>query len=305
LRKLRILSLVIATSAVLAVPAAGSAKALRATVLSLDRMHHRLRVVTPKHAVRSFRYTAHARLRTGDAVSVQVRGGTARTVRRLGHARTVRFYGRVANAGPTGALLRLGDGRTYRIGRAARGHRLHSAQAGAVTVTLQPGETVLVTLTLGSGQSVTISIHAVEAPAGSDPVDNGDSADTTDDNNGNDYTVDGTVSAVDPVNGTLSVTTSQGPMTFSADPDLLDAVAVGDAVTLYYSRDTQTGELTADDLTDLTADATGDSADPSGARGDQSGQPGDQSGQSGSPSGDGSGDGQPAWPVPIRHPGGD
>jgi uncharacterized protein DUF5666 len=70
----------------------------------------------------------------------------------------------------------------------------------------------------------------------------------------------GTVTALNDSSITVQVDGS-GPMTFSADSELLDGVAAGDVVDVTYFQDTD-GTLVADDIE--PADDSGDSGDGSG-----------------------------------------
>jgi hypothetical protein len=81
-----------------------------------------------------------------------------------------------------------------------------------------------------------------------------------DSGSGDDLDAIGTVTALDDSSITVQVDGS-GPMTYSADADLLDGVSVGDAVDVTYFQDTD-GTLVADDVE--PADDSGDSGDTSG-----------------------------------------
>ena len=292
----------------LALPASAAAKPLHASVLRLDRKHHTARVVTANHTVRSFRYSGKLgkRVRAGSRIVADLRGRTLRRVRPAGHVRVLKFYGRVVSDGRKGLVLRLGDGKRLRLGGGTHGHAaVRPASANhpiSISIEgLQPGQTVLVTISFDSsgGESITIQITVSAGDGGGDPVDNGDGG-QIDDNNGEDYVVDGTVTAVDPGAGTLEIDTADGHLVFTADPDVLDGLSVGDTVEVDYAKDTSTGELIADDVFPIdsgagSGDNSGDgSGDTSGdGSGDNSGDgSGDQSGGgSGDTSGDGSGGG--------------
>lgn len=297
-------------AAALAVPGTALAKPIHATVLNLDRHHHKTRLILPGHNVKSFHVAGRIgrKVKVGSHVSADARGKTLRHVRVDGRAKVLKFYGRVVSSGTHGLVLRLGDGKKIKLG--GKSHRFGKAAADAggspsISITidgLQPGQTVLVTVTLGSAgaESISIQIMASQASAGDgssdnsgDLVDDGDDG-TIDDNNGDDYTVDGTVTAVDPQSGTLEIDTFDGHLAFTADADVLDGISVGDAVEVDFAKDTSTGELLADDVFPVdsagdgtdpgTSDQTGDGSGDQTGSGDETGS-GDQTG-----TGDGSGD---------------
>ena len=280
----------------LAVPASAGAKPLQASVLRLDRKHHTVRVVTANHAVRSFRYSGKLgkRVRAGSRITADARGRVLRRVKPRGRVRVLKFYGRVVSDGRKGLVLRLGDGKRLRLGGSGRGHAaVRPASADhpiSISIEgLQPGQTVLVTITFDSsgGEIITIQITVSAGDGGGDPVGNGDGG-QIDDNNGEDYVVDGTVTAVDPGAGTLAIDTADGHLVFTADPDVLDGLSVGDNVEVDYAKDTSTGDLIADDV--FPIDSGAGSGDNSGdGSGDGSG--GTSGDGSGDTSGDGSGDG--------------
>ena len=292
---------------VLIVPANAVARPLHASVLRLDRHHHKVRVVTANHTVRSFRYSGKVsrRVKAGMRIVAELRRGSLRHIKPAGHAHVLRFYGRVVSDGRKGLVLRLGDGkrltlRGHRGGGQARARAAFAGNPISIQIEgLQPGQVVLVTITFdgSGGQSISIQI-TVSAPAtgdggggGGDLVDDGDGG-AIDDNNGDDYTVDGTVTAVDPGAGTMEIDSNDGHMTFTADPDVLDGVSAGDTVEVDYARDTSTGDLIADDV--FPIDLGSGSGDSSGdGSGDNSGSgSGDTPGNgSGDTSGDGSGGG--------------
>ncbi len=313
---------VAAAAAFLAVPAVADAKPVHGTVLSLDRHHHKARLILAGHNVRKYRIQGGLgrKVRVGSVVSANLHGHTLRHVRSVGHSRVLKFYGRVVKSGRRGLVLRLGDGERLTLGGKKHGHAraVSAASSSPIPITisgLQPGQTVLVTITIdvsaGTVQAVSIQILPSQGSSGDssgdsnggssgdsngdgsgsgDVVDNGDGG-TIDDNNGNDYTADGTVTAVDPQAGTLEVdTTDGGHLTFTADSDTLDGISVGDNVEVYYSKDTSTGELFADDVCQMD-NSSGDNSSGDNSSGDNSS--GDSSSgdtSSGDTSGDSSGD---------------
>jgi hypothetical protein len=269
---------------VLAVPASAAARPLQASVLRLDRKHHTVRVVTANHAVRSFHYSGKLgkRVKPGSRITADARGRTLRRVKPRGRVRVLKFYGRVVSDGRRGLVLRLGDGKRLTLGGGTPGHAAVRAASADHPISisiqgLQPGQTVLVTIAFDSsgGETITIQITVSTGDGSGDPVDNGDGG-QIDDNNGEDYTVDGTVTAVDPGAGTLEIDTADGHLVFTADPEDLDGLSVGDTVEIDYAKDTSTGDLIADDVFPI---------DPGAGSGDNSGD------GSGSGSGDNSGDG--------------
>jgi hypothetical protein len=288
--------------AVLAVPAVAGAKPFRASVLRLDRAHHKVRVVTPGHAVRSYRYAGKAgrKVKAGSRIAADLRGGKLRRVRAVGRTRVLRFYGRVVSDNRKGLVLRLGDGKRITLG-GSKGHARAAAAGHPISISiegLQPGQTVLVTIAFDAsgGQTITIQITSSAdnggggSAGGGDIVDDGDGG-TIDDNNGEDYTVDGTVTAVDAGAGTLEIDSADGHLTFSADPSVLDGVAVGDTVEVDYAKDTSTGDLIADDVFPVDTGSGDSSGDGTGVTpGDGPGEHHGGDGSGDSSGGDGSGD---------------
>jgi hypothetical protein len=249
-----------AAATVLALPSAAEAKPVRGTVLSLDRRHHTARVILPGHDVRRFHCAGKLsrKIRAGSRISADLRGHELRRVRASGRARVLKFYGRVVRKGRRLPVLRLGDGARLALGDTGAAPISISIQG------LEPGQTVLVTITLGSSGVEGVSIQIERQDPGGDGSGSGsDGGDgSIDHNDGDDYVVDGTVTAVDPDAGTLEIDAFDGHLSFTADPDVLDGISAGDDVEVYFARDTSTDELIADDVYQL--DSSGDWGDDSG-----------------------------------------
>jgi hypothetical protein len=238
----------IALVAALALPAAASAKQQSGTVLKVDRAHHAVEIVTPKHVVR--RYSAPGklikRLKPQTAVVYSTAGKKVVKLRAKGHARKVAFYAKVVASGRSGVVLRLADGRRVKLGggKKKRAHN-RAAAAGSVTVNIQGlkvGQIVLITQTVDSSGNVTITIRLVQVP---------------DANGGEDQDVVGTVTAIADDGSTLTIQTDSGDsMTFQTDSDIVDGIAVGDLVDVAYYQDTD-GSLVADDVSSAD-DGSGD-----------------------------------------------
>jgi hypothetical protein len=120
------------------------------------------------------------------------------------------------------------------------------------TMTFQADPVLLDGFEVGDQVDVTYYADAAGSLVADDvePVDDGSGAEDLD--------ALGTVTALDPEAGTITVQVDGGgPMTFQADADLVDGVAVGDYVDVTYFQDTD-GSLVADDV---------EPADTSGADG--------------------------------------
>src|SRR5207244_3845539 len=129
-------------AAVLAAPAAAEAKTVKGTVLSLDRHHHKTRVILPGHNVRSFHYKGRLgrKVHVGSRISANLRGRTLRHVRSAGRSRVLKFYGRVVRNGRRGLVLRLGDGQRLTLGGKRRTHHRASvvkAAGSPVSISIQ------------------------------------------------------------------------------------------------------------------------------------------------------------------------
>src|SRR5207248_11062047 len=167
--------------ALLAVPAASQAQPVKGTVIGADRSHHVLRLVESKSAVQSLRYSGRLprKVRSGSIVQVSARGHRGSRVRYLGRASRVQFLGRVVAAARGKVLLSLPDGRPFAIDQTGR--RTHAAGNVSINVQgLEPGASVLITVTFSSGGDVTIAIEVVAPPPPPPSTDNGGAGDTSD-----------------------------------------------------------------------------------------------------------------------------
>src|SRR5439155_21001601 len=119
-----------------------------------------LRVVGPRDRVRRYRLVsrAPAGLRLGSRVRFVIRGGRVSKVLRLSRAARIRFYGRVVKLSPRTSVLRLADGRRFRLGPA---HGETLPRGVTRKRALQKGRTVLTTLTLSTANGVSVSISPV------------------------------------------------------------------------------------------------------------------------------------------------
>lgn len=271
------------TLAVLALPAAALAAPSHGTVLSVDRAHHVVRVVDPRHRVHDLRFNGRfARLHAGSRITFQARKGRITRLDRVrARARSVSFYARVVRSSARGLVLRLPDGRRLRFSShqvrqahraAAGGRRRHAVIAhmaggpqGTLTINilgLAPGTTVLVTESLGAGAAatITLTLPAAQANPGGGDVTGGDSGSGGDsgaggDASGSDDAV-GTITAVSPTGLTVS-SADQGALTFTVDsPEITSGYAVGDVVDVSYDPAAD-GSLDAVDVEYAEQDVTG------------------------------------------------
>jgi Domain of unknown function (DUF5666) len=245
-----------------AVPtAAAQAAPQRGALLRVDRAHRKVEVVDARHVVHRYAVSGRLprKLREGDLVSFRPRGKRIAGLRVTGSTRKLSFYATVVSSGHEGALLRLPDGRSWRIGQRQVRNRKPARSAGSVQINLeglQADQVVLITLVTDGDGNISITIRLV--PNG-DPTD------------GEDQDVTGAVTSVDANSVSVQVD-GQGEMTFQADPDLLDGLQVGDQVDVTYFTD-DTGSLVADDIEWIDGSG-GDQGDGSGGVGDSAG--GDQ-----------------------------
>jgi hypothetical protein len=256
-------------------PAGALAANSRAKVLSVDARHHSIQLVGAGHAVHAYTYRgALPRLGLGDRVSYRRSGDAVSHVQRTARAfGTVSFYAKVVRSGSAKVRLRLGDGDAFSLSSkqvstkpmahaaADPGRRLaHAAAASPTSVTLQiqglaPGETVLVSETVGARGHWTITITL---PASSTSAAGGDTpgGDGSGDDSGDDQLTEGTITQVSGMR--LAVSTDAGALSFSVDPqeDLTDGFLVGDVVDVSYYQNAD-GSLSADDVEYVELDATG------------------------------------------------
>jgi hypothetical protein len=205
------------------------------TVLSLRG--HTVRLVDRAHRVGDVRVNSTRGLRRGDVVRVQ--NSRARV---SGHARRLSFLGRVVRSSRRTAVVRLGDGSTFKL-------------SGPRT----PGETLLITIATGRRADAVVAVKSVRGHAkpggeggrgapGDDACED-DEASVDDDACGGDVgaedddwsdEVDGTVTALadDRSSLTIALEDGSGEATYPVDdPSLLDEIAVGDDVALYLDED--------------------------------------------------------------------
>lgn len=152
-----------ASACALSAPAALAAPSSPANgqgvVLSLGG--HTLRLVDKGHRVGDVHVSSTRGLSRGDVVSV--RNGRAHV---SGRVRKLSFLGRVVRSSGHGAVVRLGDGSSFKVGGGKpHGHRARSA--GNVTIDLQglaAGQTVLIAIATDAQGNVAITIRVLSAP---------------------------------------------------------------------------------------------------------------------------------------------
>lgn len=130
------------------------------TVLSFGG--HMVRLVDKAHRVGDVRVTSTHGLDRGDVVTV--RKGNAHV---RGHVHKLSFLGRVVRSSGKAAVVRLGDGSTFKVGgRKSHGHRARSA--ANVTIDFQglaPGQTLLITIATDAQGNVAITVKVLHASA--------------------------------------------------------------------------------------------------------------------------------------------
>lgn len=120
----------------------------------LSAAHRTVRIVDNHHRVTSLHVRSTRGLRRGEVVTV--RGGRAHVV---GHVSKVSFYGRVVKSTAHGALIRLADGSTFKLGAP---HGAHAASTLTVSIEgLQPGQAVLITVSSDGQGNVAVTIQLV------------------------------------------------------------------------------------------------------------------------------------------------
>jgi hypothetical protein len=140
-----------------AAPAAPSAPSNgQGVVLALTG--HGVRLVDRAHRVGDVRVSSTRGLRRGDVV--RVHDGRAHV---SGRVRKLSFLGRVVRSSGRGAVVRLGDGSSFKVGAGKpHGHRARSA--ASVTIDFQglaPGQTLLVTIATDAQSNVAITIRVL------------------------------------------------------------------------------------------------------------------------------------------------
>ena len=117
---------------------------------------HLVRLVDKAHHVRDVRVSSTRGLHRGDVV--RVRRGKAHVG---GHARRVSFIGRVVRSSRGGAVVRLGDGSTFKFSASRKRHGRRPRAAANVTIDLQgltPGQALLITIATDVHGNVAITI---------------------------------------------------------------------------------------------------------------------------------------------------
>jgi hypothetical protein len=214
----------------LLVPAAAQAKPQKGAVLRVDRAHHKVEVVNSAHLVRRYSVAGKlsSKLRSGALVTFKANGKKASGLRVTGRTRKLAFYATVVSSAKKGAVLRLPDGRSWKIGK----KQLKHAHGSSVSISLEgldPGQVVLITMVTDDKGNVAITIKLVN---GDDPT------------GGEDQEATGTVT--DVTDDSITIDTGDEQLTFVADPDLLADIQVDDEVDVTYYEDG--GTLVADDV---------------------------------------------------------
>ncbi|HEX4806010.1 MAG TPA: hypothetical protein VFU94_08925 [Conexibacter sp.] len=121
---------------------------------------HTVRLVGRGHRVSDVHVTSTHGLRRGEVVTVH--NGHAHVTGRVGK---VSFLGRVVRSSGHGAVVRLGDGSTLRVGGGGKPRaRRASASAASVTIDFQgltPGQALLVTIATDAQGNVAITIRVL------------------------------------------------------------------------------------------------------------------------------------------------
>lgn len=127
----------------------------------LSLVGHTLRLVDKSHRVGDVHVASTRGLQRGDVVSV--RNGRARV---SGRVRKLSFLGRVVRSSGRGAVVRLGDGSSFKVG-GGKPHGRRARSAGKVTIDLQglsAGQAVLVTIATDAQGNVAITIKVLSSP---------------------------------------------------------------------------------------------------------------------------------------------
>ncbi|MGN6189012.1 MAG: hypothetical protein ACTHOE_08940 [Conexibacter sp.] len=275
-RRLLTLLACVAGAGALSAPAALAAPATdtgHGVVLSLGA--HTVRLVDRQHRVVDVHVSSTRGLRRGEVGRGRPgRGGVC------GLAGGVSVFGRVGRRRGRGAVVRLGDGSTFKLSGGRRPRGRGARAASDVTLNLQgltAGETLLITIATDAQGNVAITIRVMPAAsdvAGGDggrggSADQGacgddDPAAADDgcaDDSGDDAAdeVDGTVTALAPDGSSLTIAPDDGSAeaTYQVDdPSLLDGIAVGDDVAVSLDQDGAVLDV------ELVDDSSQDPADP-------------------------------------------
>ena len=155
-RRLPVLLACVAGVGALSAPSAVAASSNGQGVV-LSSGGHTVRLVDKSHRVGDVHVSSARGLHRGDVVSVR-RGGAHVT----GHVRRLSFLGRVVRSSGRGAVVRLGDGSTFKFGgRKPHGHGHGARSAANVTIDFQglnPGDTLLITIATDEQGNVAITI---------------------------------------------------------------------------------------------------------------------------------------------------
>jgi hypothetical protein len=240
-------------------PAALASKTQRGVVLSAA--HGTVRLVDSHHRVHDVRVRSARGLTR--CAEVAIGHGSARVT---GHARTVAFYGRVVRSSAHGAVLRLGDGSTFKL-RIGGGR--HAAR-------LVRGQTILVTLAAGGRGDVA---KAVKRVAGGTASGGGQSGDQ----DGSDE-VDGVVTDIAADDSSITLDPGDGgdEQTIPVpDASILAGVQLGDQVAVTTD---EAGNATEIDVLDSTG--SDDGSDDGGQQSDDPSGDGQQPGDTPDDGGD-------------------
>ncbi len=222
---------------------AGAPASGRGVVLSAGG--HVVRLVDKAHRVSAVRVSSTRGLRRGDVVRVH-----KRAVMVTGRQRRISFIGRVVRSSRRGAVVRLGDGSTFKLSRART-----------------PGETLLITIAAGRRGGV-LAIKVLSAPPAAANDDEQGGYDEEDGGDAGLEEVYGTVTALADDGSSLTIAPGDGSDEASYpvdDPSLLDAVAVGDEVVVTLDED---GVAIDVELLDWAEDDPGPDDDDDGDDGD-------------------------------------
>jgi len=160
-RRLLVLLACVVGVCALSAPAAYAGAPVNGQGVVLSVGGHTVRLVDKAHRVGDVRVSSTRGLRRGDVVRVQ--HGSARVT---GHARRLSFLGRVVHSSGRAAVVRLGDGSTFKLAGGRTPHGRGARAAGDVTIDLQgltPGETLLVTIATDAQGNIAITIRVLPA----------------------------------------------------------------------------------------------------------------------------------------------
>ncbi len=258
---------------------AAAATTQQGVVLSVGAGGHQIQVVEPSHVVHAFRLASSARgLGAGTVIAFRQFGSSISVARVTGHVRQVSYFASVVRTSSKRLVLRLGDGRTVRFaasatagthgrpkrdsGRQILAHAAVARATGTPLVTinivgLAPGATVLVTETVGNGDSITISISlpTLSTAAGS-AGGAGGTATGTAAGAPADQVVQGTVTQVGA--NTFDVETADGSAyVFTIDPVALSSIGMSPCDTVFVGYHADGPTLVADNVDDYGTSTVG------------------------------------------------